>query len=56
MDASNSAPLSIDNTAWANTVIASHATTLAVIVYTGPPDPICSLNIAVPIENRSPGV
>jgi phospholipid-translocating ATPase len=32
----NSAPLSIDNTAWANTVIASHATTLAVIVYTGP--------------------
>lgn len=33
---SNSAPLSIDNTAWANTVIASNATTLAVIVYTGP--------------------
>ncbi|KAL1896566.1 putative aminophospholipid-translocase [Sporothrix stenoceras] len=31
-----SAALSIDNTAWANTVIASHATTLAVIVYTGP--------------------
>ncbi|KAK3297047.1 uncharacterized protein B0H64DRAFT_356846 [Chaetomium fimeti] len=30
------APLSIDNTAWANTVIASHATTLAVIAYTGP--------------------
>ncbi|KAM7219927.1 hypothetical protein V8F06_004613 [Rhypophila decipiens] len=30
------APLSIDNTAWANTVIASHAITLAVIVYTGP--------------------
>ncbi|KAL2129954.1 hypothetical protein VTI74DRAFT_7078 [Chaetomium olivicolor] len=30
------APLTIDNTAWANTVIASHATTLAVIVYTGP--------------------
>ncbi|KAK4191365.1 putative type IV phospholipid-transporting ATPase [Podospora australis] len=30
------APLSIDNTAWANTVIASHATTLAVIVYSGP--------------------
>ncbi|KAK4152949.1 hypothetical protein C8A00DRAFT_15808 [Chaetomidium leptoderma] len=30
------AALSIDNTAWANTVIASHATTLAVIVYTGP--------------------
>lgn len=35
-DRSNSAPLSIDNTAWANTVIASQATTLAVIVYTGP--------------------
>lgn len=33
---SNSAPLTIDNTAWANTVIASHATTLAVIIYTGP--------------------
>ncbi len=31
-----SSPLSIDNTAWANTVIASQATTLAVIVYTGP--------------------
>lgn len=31
-----SAPLSIDNTAWANTVIASNAITLAVIVYTGP--------------------
>jgi phospholipid-translocating ATPase len=31
-----SLPLSIDNTAWANTVIASHATTLAVVVYTGP--------------------
>lgn len=30
------APLSIDNTAWANTVIASNAITLAVIVYTGP--------------------
>lgn len=30
------APLSIDNTAWANTVIASQATTLAVIIYTGP--------------------
>jgi phospholipid-translocating ATPase len=29
------APLSIDNTAWANTVIASQATTLAVVVYTG---------------------
>lgn len=34
--AASSAPLSIDNTAWANTVIASNATTLAVIVYTGP--------------------
>ncbi|KAK4138624.1 phospholipid-translocating P-type ATPase [Trichocladium antarcticum] len=33
---SRAAPLSIDNTAWANTVIASHATALAVIVYTGP--------------------
>ncbi|PQE23125.1 phospholipid-translocating P-type ATPase protein [Rutstroemia sp. NJR-2017a WRK4] len=31
-----SAPLTIDNTAWANTVLASNATTLAVIVYTGP--------------------
>lgn len=35
-DTSNSAPLSIDNTAWANTVIASQAVTLAVIIYTGP--------------------
>jgi len=33
---SSSAPLSIDNTAWANTVIASQAITLGVIVYTGP--------------------
>jgi len=33
---SKSAPLTIDNTAWANTVLASNATTLAVIVYTGP--------------------
>jgi phospholipid-translocating ATPase len=33
---SKSAALSIDNTAWANTVIASQATTLAVIMYTGP--------------------
>jgi len=32
----NTAPLSIDNTAWANTVIASQGTTLAVIMYTGP--------------------
>ncbi|KAK6595408.1 phospholipid-translocating P-type ATPase [Botrytis cinerea] len=34
--ARDSAPLTIDNTAWANTVLASSATTLAVIVYTGP--------------------
>ncbi|VUC24232.1 unnamed protein product [Clonostachys rosea] len=33
--AGQSAALSIDNTAWANTVIASQATTLAVILYTG---------------------
>lgn len=33
---SNSAPLTIDNTAWANTVLASNCTTLAVVVYTGP--------------------
>ena len=32
----HSAPLTIDNTAWANTVLASNCTTLAVIVYTGP--------------------
>ncbi|OJJ43841.1 hypothetical protein ASPZODRAFT_73331 [Penicilliopsis zonata CBS 506.65] len=32
---SNSAPLSIDNTAWANTVLASNTTTYAVIIYTG---------------------
>jgi phospholipid-translocating ATPase len=31
----NSAPLSIDNTAWCNTVLASNASTLAVVVYTG---------------------
>ncbi|KAI8658705.1 Phospholipid-transporting ATPase [Fusarium keratoplasticum] len=35
-DASRTAALSIDNTAWANTVIASQATTLAVIMYPGP--------------------
>ncbi|KAI6785068.1 phospholipid-transporting ATPase-like protein [Emericellopsis cladophorae] len=35
-DDGKSAPLSIDNTAWANTIIASQATTLAVIIYTGP--------------------
>lgn len=33
---SQTAPLTIDNTAWANTVIASSATVLAVVVYTGP--------------------
>ncbi|KZF21400.1 phospholipid-translocating P-type ATPase [Xylona heveae TC161] len=31
-----SAPLSIDNTAWANTVLASNSTVLAVVIYTGP--------------------
>ncbi|CAI6328875.1 unnamed protein product [Periconia digitata] len=31
-----SAPLSIDNTIWANTVLASSSTVLAVVVYTGP--------------------
>ena len=30
------APLTIDNTAWANTVLASNVTVLAVVVYTGP--------------------
>lgn len=30
-----SAPLTIENTAWANTVLASNATVLAVVVYTG---------------------
>lgn len=35
-DTNVTAPLSIDNTAWANTVIASQAITLAVILYTGP--------------------
>ena len=30
-----SAPLTIDNTAWANTVLASNAVVLAVVVYTG---------------------
>lgn len=33
---SQTASLTIDNTAWANTVIASNATVLAVVVYTGP--------------------
>lgn len=31
----NSAPLSLDNTAWANTVLASNTVTYAVIIYTG---------------------
>jgi phospholipid-translocating ATPase len=31
----STAPLTIDNTAWANTVLASNATTYGVIVYTG---------------------
>ncbi|KAL2217067.1 putative phospholipid-translocating P-type ATPase [Thermoascus aurantiacus ATCC 26904] len=31
----NSAPLTIDNTAWANTVLASNTTTFAVVIYTG---------------------
>lgn len=35
-DLSQTAPLSIDNTAWANTIVASQVTTLAVVVYTGP--------------------
>ncbi|KAL8811213.1 MAG: hypothetical protein Q9200_001968 [Gallowayella weberi] len=30
-----SAPLTIENTAWANTVLASNATVLAVVIYTG---------------------
>ena len=30
-----SAPLTIDNTAWANTILASNTTTLAVIIYSG---------------------
>lgn len=32
---SKSVPLNIDNTAWANTVLASNASVLAVVVYTG---------------------
>lgn len=32
----NSAPLSIDNTAWANTVLASNTITYAAVIYTGP--------------------
>ena len=34
--ASGSLPLSVDNTAWANTVLASSCTILGVVVYTGP--------------------
>jgi phospholipid-translocating ATPase len=34
-DNSNSAPLNIDNTAWANTVLASNTITYAAIIYTG---------------------
>ncbi|KZM21347.1 ATP binding [Ascochyta rabiei] len=35
-DEVQSAPLGIDNTIWANTVVASSCTLLAVVVYTGP--------------------
>ncbi|KAL1655054.1 putative aminophospholipid-translocase [Didymella pomorum] len=35
-DEVQSAPLSIDNTIWANTVVASSCSLLAVVVYTGP--------------------
>lgn len=35
-DQAQSAPLSIDNTIWANTVVASTCSLLAVVVYTGP--------------------
>lgn len=34
-DETNSAPLTIDNTAWANTVLASNTITYAAIIYTG---------------------
>lgn len=34
-DNANSAPLTIDNTAWANTVLASNTVTYAAIIYTG---------------------
>ena len=34
-DQAQSLPLTIDNTAWANTIVASNTTTLAVIIYTG---------------------
>ncbi|GAP92741.1 putative phospholipid-translocating ATPase [Rosellinia necatrix] len=33
---SQTVPLSIDNTAWANTVVASQVATMAVVIYTGP--------------------
>jgi phospholipid-translocating ATPase len=33
---SNSSPLTIDNTAWANTVLASSTTVHALVIYTGP--------------------
>ncbi|KAI0424795.1 phospholipid-translocating P-type ATPase [Xylaria sp. FL1042] len=35
VDTSQTSPLSIDNTAWANTIIASQVTTMAVVIYTG---------------------
>jgi phospholipid-translocating ATPase len=35
VSASTSVPLTVDNTAWANTVLASNTTTLAAIIYTG---------------------
>jgi phospholipid-translocating ATPase len=35
ISSTQSAPLTIDNTAWANTVIASNTTTYAAVVYTG---------------------
>lgn len=35
-DTNKSSPLSIDNTAWANTVLASSTTVHAVVIYTGP--------------------
>lgn len=34
--APNSSPLTIDNTAWANTVLASSTTVHAIVIYTGP--------------------
>ncbi len=35
-DNATSAPLTIDNTAWANTVLASSSINMAVVIYTGP--------------------